>query len=206
MKLLAKIGCVAAVFVAVTAWSGGSRASLAFQMTFEQAAGYSQLVIVGRVVESPEFGTADNGAGVVRRHRVKVEQYLKGSGGDEIQVYTSGGKFVTQTDHGPEIYEGSSDAPQLPEDGSSVVLFLRPWRDGYTMASASHGIIPVSTAKDGTRTVLLYFQQPELMPPEALAGFRENYPDAKVAPKPIAGHIRVENLRSLFDRLTRPKP
>src|SRR5262245_12455031 len=65
-----------------------ARASLVFPESFEAAAGRSDLVILGRVDESPEFGVADNGSGVLRRHRVKVEQLLKGTSGDDVAVYT----------------------------------------------------------------------------------------------------------------------
>jgi len=173
-------------------------------MSFEQAAWYSEVVVLGMVVEIPEFAVEVAQSGVVRRNRVRVEQYLKGHGPDEIAVITLGGKFVRETADGRVVREASTDgAPQLPAVGTEVVLFLRPSSDGFVPSSWSHGVVPVQTASDRTRTVIFSFQDTRMMPKGCLDSVRESRPDETVLRKPVTCVVRPEELRQLFDRLAR---
>src|SRR5438876_8539200 len=69
-------------------------ASSVRQRSFEEVTVQASVVVLGRVVETPELGVYDKSTHhVYGRNRVQVEEYLKGQGPQEIQVLTFGGEF-----------------------------------------------------------------------------------------------------------------
>ena len=178
------------------------------RMSFEDALSGSDLVVLGKVVESPEIGVFDPEIGVRRQHTIWVKQYIKGEGPDEITVITAGGKFWKDTDEGRKLYEGSSDAaPQLPPEGTEVLLFLRSWGGGYLIYSATHGVVPVKTEPDGTRFVWLRFQSPEGMPPDTRGNYEAGLERGlKPGEKAYRGRIEVHELKAVAHRILSPQP
>ncbi len=99
----------------------------------------------GPRLEKPELARLDrHGRFAIRYNRVKVLEYLKGKGPKEITVITVGGPFEVETPAGTETqYMYGSGLPQLPQEGTDVLLCLRRDPEGYAIASSTHGVRPV---------------------------------------------------------------
>lgn len=119
-------------------------ASVVRPMSFEEATGYADVIVIGTVIAKPELAERDPVLGeVVRRNRVRAEEYLKGEGPAEIVVLSLGGKFVAEASTGPELqFMDYGGLPQLPPEGTDVLLFLRraTGPNAYVIVSATHGV------------------------------------------------------------------
>jgi hypothetical protein len=134
-------------------------ASRVIQMSFEEAARTAAVVVLGTLMESEEFGTvrkySTGTTMVVRKHRFHVDEYLKGDGPSEIVVETLGGKYKREIDgKQSERYESVGGQPQLPEEGTAVVLFLTPFgaEGTFMISSASAGWFRSRRAPTGRRS------------------------------------------------------
>ena len=170
MKDLTKLGpsllvalCVLTV-VATVAPAMGS--SVVQQFSFEEAVSGADLVVLGRVVETPDLAIRDSKRRINTHHTFEVEEYIKGNGPHELTVVTTGGKYWAETENGPVLRRVISTAPQLPAEGTEILLFLRNTDVGYAVYSASHSVVRVETDAEGRRTVRLLFNRLECMPPD----------------------------------------
>ncbi len=130
-------------------------ASVTRQLGLEGAAGASDTIVVGRVIENPDLATLQNGK-PFRRQRVLVERYVRGSGPAEIVVLAPGGRYTAWIpgigDREIEAIDGADG--RLPAVGTEVLLFLRRRGDAFVIASATHGILLVkSDRRSGRKSV-----------------------------------------------------
>lgn len=156
--------------------TGPLLASTTQQMSFEEVAVQADAVILATVLDSPSVGKFDaSGKHVVREHRVKVDRYLKGDGAATITVVTLGGQVEVDAAEGPPVQDVAYlGHPQLPEEGTEVLLFLKRYgseSDTYLIYSASHGVVRVQASPDGRRWVSLVFKDPRVMPSGSRADF-----------------------------------
>ena len=133
-------------------------------LSFEEAVNGAELVVLGRVAVTPDLATLKADRRVNTHHVFKVEEYIKGDGPDELMVVTIGGKYWAETEKGPVLREAISTSPQLPAEGTEILLFLRNTNEGYAIHSASHGVVRVEVDSEGRRTVRLHFNRLECMP------------------------------------------
>jgi hypothetical protein len=177
------------------------------QMSFEEVATGADGVILGTVLESPCTGKLDAlGKRVVREHRIRVERYLKGDGEGTITVVTLGGQIEVQTPDGPAVRDVTyTGHPQLPEEGSEVLLFLERYGSGpdtYLIYSASHGVVSVQAAPDGTRWVSLAFRDPDVMPSGPRADFdRAQRAGYSGKGEVFRGNVTTDDLGHLMERV-----
>lgn len=181
------------------------------EISFEETARTADIVVVGRTVESPEFGTYDSKWGiVVRRHRFHVEDYLKGEGPAEITIATVGGKY-RRSHEGTvqEAYEVAAGQPQLPPEGKDVLLFLTRHGDleAFMVCSASHGVVPVEQGPEkGERLVVLAFGEPAVMPETALTQYRRLQAAGGAAGELVSAEVPLRDVRQLVERAVAPRP
>jgi hypothetical protein len=136
-------------------------------MSVEEATAAADVVVIGKVVDVPEFAVVESdGRSVLRHNSVSVSRYLKGAGESTITVLTVGGMYrITTRDGAVEVHGADAPGqPQLLPVGAEVVLFLRNWGGGYMICSASHGVLEVQTGENGERFVALRFKPPKLDP------------------------------------------
>ena len=182
---------------------------IARQMSFEEVFQGAEVVVLASVVEIPELAVSRPGVGAFRANKLRVERYLKGHGPNEITVMTRGGKFVQDTATGPRVLiEHTSDSdPQLPPEGTEVLLFLRNSTVGYVIYSATHGVVLVEKAPHGSQTVLLRFSRPDIMPESARREY-DNYVAGgrKGQEKTFAAQVPLEALDALVQRVQEKRP
>lgn len=179
-------------------------------MSFEEATQLASVIAVGRVLESPEYGTSrgypDGTSVVVRQHRFRVEEYLKGEGPMEITIETLGGKFIREVNgKQEELYQVSGGQPQLPEDGTEILVFLTPFGgpETFMICSASHGVVPVESV-GGEKIVRVALSDSEVMPPAVLESHRRVCPEGS---RDLHGTIvPMNDLRLLIEKVLAPRP
>ena len=197
------LGIVATILVGFAASTTVFASVIVITMSFEEVLGGSDLVVLGKIIESPEIGVADPELGVRRQHTILVEQYVKGEGTNEITVITAGGKYWKEG----RLYEGiPSGFRQLPPEGTEVLLFLRGWSRGYLIYSFTHGVIQVEYEPDRTRFVWLNFRRPEAMPPDTLANYEAALERGlKPGAKSYLGRVEVHDLKAVADLILNPR-
>jgi hypothetical protein len=196
---------LAAAIVATPTW-----ASRVVQMGFEEAARSAGVIVIGRVTASDDAGTLHTRPGgstyVVRKHRIRVSEYLKGHGPSEIVVETLGGKFVQEVNGKPtELYSLAGGQPQLPEGQDQLLLFLSPHggNDTFMISSASHGVVAVQHDSKGCEIVQLVFGNPDVMPPAARQAF--DRAESKSADELFPASVELKDLPALVQRAVAPK-
>lgn len=135
-------------------------------MSFEETTSGADIVVLGTIVEKPLTVQSAQAGAHVTPNLVKVDEYLKGDGPERITVFTPGGTYLIKTDLGEEkVSSVVSGAPQLPAEGSQVLLFLKEWGDraSFLVYSATQGVLAVESSPDGP-CVNLLMRRPELMP------------------------------------------
>jgi hypothetical protein len=148
---------------------------------------------------------------VVRSNAVEVEKYLKGSGTTSIRVLTLGGEFEADRGRGKELFNTDyGGAPQLPEEGSRVLLFLRAWGNGaFVVSSDTHGMQAIDSAS-GRDLVTLQLRSPELMSTAAKRSYNEQRSTIANTEIVVPDQVAVESLPSLVERAiaaaAKPKP
>jgi hypothetical protein len=187
---------------------GAAYASRGIQMSFEEAAGGADVVVVGTVVELPEFASEESGI-VVRKNRFQVERYLKGDGATKIEVQTIGGPFIGIRDGRPEqLVQIAGGQPQLPAVGTRAVLFLKRYGgdNKYMICSASHGVVPVFRRPGMIEDVVsLSFRNPELMPDGAAADYARAKASGPLGPDELFhDDVPLSALQRLVERVTAP--
>jgi len=195
-------------FGVVLAIAGGpAYGSRVVQMSFEEAAGDADVVVVGTVVEVPEFASEESGI-VVRRNRFHVEKYLRGDGAAEIEVQTIGGPFMGIRDGRPEqLVQIAGGQPQLPAVGTRAVLFLKKYGGGaYMICSASHGVVPVVQRAGTTEDVVgLSFRNPDVMPEGAAADYARARTSGPIGPDELFhDEVPLTALDGLIERVGAP--
>jgi hypothetical protein len=181
------------------------------EISFEETSRTAEIVVVGRVVETPEFGTYDPKWGVVvRRHRFHVDEYLKGEGPAEIMIATLGGKYKRSHEGTlQDAYEVSAGQPQLPEGREDVLLFLTRHGDleAFMICSASHGVVPVKYAQEkGENRVVLAFGEPAVMPEAALAQYRRLQETGSATGELVSVEVPLRDVKHLIERAAAPRP
>ncbi len=140
------------------------------KVSVEDIVNRCDVIALGRVTATDPEGT-EIGAmkQLFTRHTFEVEVYYKGSGPEEIDLYTHGG-FETDQD-GRKTYTTVSSAPGV-RVGEELVLFLKAIPEGYWIAAADGAKYEVqSDPKTDERTVKLRFRKRKYMRNEALKGF-----------------------------------
>lgn len=198
-------------FVITTMWVALSFGSAVRQMSFEEATQRADIVVVGRVLEKPRLAVLDSKSGEVLRHNsVQVEQYLKGAGPERISVLTPGGRYLADTPQGKEEqFVNYGGAPDLPDAGTSVLLFLQPFgADGdFVVSSVSHGIRELQPASNGgERTVRLAFSQPEVMTPSARSAHDEWAKHGGNSQELFSDTVPISQLQDLVQRASKKAP
>jgi hypothetical protein len=195
------------VVTAVIGVAGVVDSTTVFPLAFEEAVTGADAVVLGTVTAVPELGILDPGIGdVVRRNAVRVDRYLKGQGAKQVTVITLGGQFIAQTESGPKRMSATAEGmPQLPPEGTDVLLFLRKGSeaDTYLVYSASHGVVRVEEkGSPKERVVSLRFGRPEVMPEELRHTYEaEKAKGINVEAKPLSGDVPVSALESLVERI-----
>lgn len=200
----------ALVFWVLVAAVSAVQGSMIQEISFEETARIADIIVVGRSVESPEYGTYEPRSGVVvRRHRFQVHEYLKGTGPSEIEVATLGGKFQLEREGRLEdAVEVAGGQPQLPEEPVDMVLFLTGHGrvNAFMICSASYGVVRVKrNTETGESEVLLVFGEPEVMPEEALAQYRLLEQEEPTEGRFVRARVAVRDLKRFVARALAPR-
>lgn len=204
------LACVGVILLPASFYT--STGSQVVEMSFEQAAQAADIVVLSTVIENPELGAVEPSSGVVvHSSRVRVDQYLKGSGANEIEIQTIGGSFIsTKNGHPERMTQIAGGQPQLPEAGSRVLLFLTRYggSGAYMICSASHGIRPILRPPGATEdTVNLAFERPDLMTSRAAADFNRAKAAGPISPGEFFhGDVPIAELHDLVARAVAPVP
>ncbi len=155
--------------------------------TVEDVVSRSDLVVLGRVTATDPNGTeVGPSKQLFTRHTLKVESYYKGSGGDEISVFTAGG-FETRTEGGKDrrLWTQVVGSEQV-KDGDEFVAFLKAVPGGFIFLEWDGAKYPVYLdGPDSERKVNLRLRKKKYMKGSALQGFK-NLERLEAGPDPAA--------------------
>ena len=140
------------------------------QVSVEDIVKRCEVIALGRVTATDPEGTE---VGPMKqlftRHTFKVEAYYKGSGPEEINLYTHGGFW---TDEKGEQHWVSVTNVAGVKQGEELLLFLKAIPEGYWIPASDGARYDVQTDPEtGERTVKLRFRKRKYMKNEALKGF-----------------------------------
>jgi hypothetical protein len=186
---------------------GASSATQTKQLSFEQVVREADLVVLATVSDKPLLAKMDASSGeVLRTSTVTVDQYLKGAGPPALKVLTLGGNFEKATPGGIQVqhllYGG---APQLPSEGTRILLVLRSWSgDTYMLDSFTHAITPVEVS-DGQSFVTILLETPELMTQATRVAYEKirsgSLPESRVLiPERVPTNGLAELVQALLQR------
>jgi hypothetical protein len=142
-----------------------------------------------------------NGARVV--WTLAVEEYIKGSGASEIDVYSNAG-ISYNADGEPSIYPGSTPACQYaPEDGARYLFILSSSADGVHETGACSGstiITPENEAQvaEYVQRIRDALASPEAFPDTGVGPPSRNGPFPTVAAASVAVALAAAVLLSSF--------
>jgi len=160
------------------------------QASVEDLVNRCDVIALGRVTATDPEGTEIGPmTQLFTRHTFKVEAYYKGSGPEEINLFTHGG-FETD-ENGRKTYTTVSSAPGV-RLGEELVLFLKAIPEGYWIAAAGDSArYEVQTdAATGERTVNLRLRKKKYMRNEALKGFERLAQAEEHASEAASGELR----------------
>jgi len=140
------------------------------QASVEDIVNRCDVIALGRVMATDPKGTE---VGPMKqlftRHTFKVEAYYKGSGPEEINLFTHGGFW---TDEKGEEHWVSVTGVAGVTNGEELLLFLKAIPEGYWIPAADGARYEVVTdPNSGDRAVALRFRKKKYMRNEALKGF-----------------------------------
>lgn len=144
------------------------------EVSVEHVVRGADVIALGRVTETDPEGTE---VGPMKqlftRSTFKVEAYYKGSGPEEINVFSPGG-FWTDEKGVKHWTSSSSSSGTGVRTGEEVLLFLRAVvgeKDGYWIFAHGAKYEVKTDPETGERTVTLRFRKKKYMRNEALKGF-----------------------------------
>jgi hypothetical protein len=142
--------------------------------SFEDAVRSSDIIIVGRVLESPGAAALRGNLGM--RHLIEVEQYVKGRGPSELSLLTFNGCFEAQVKGNTEIQcvEGFPE-PTVPDVGTAAVFFISRQR----FAPYGPGILRVEEdPESGGQYVQVSIRWHELLDEAGMRAYEESASDS----------------------------
>lgn len=185
------------VLFACVAAAGALQAFASYQrVSVEDIVNRCDVIALGRVTatdpEGTEIGPMKQ---LFTRHTFKVEAYYKGSGPEEINLFTHGG-FETDP-NGRKTFTTVSSAPGVLL-GEELVLFLKAIPEGFWMAAAGDGArYEVETDPEtDERSVRLRLRKKKYMRNEALKGFERLAQAEEHASAAASGELRFGKFQS----------
>lgn len=155
--------------------------------TIEDVVGRSDVIVLGRVTATDPNGVELGGwKQLFTRHTLKVEAYYKGSGPEEVSLFTAGG-YETRTESGKErkLWTQVVGSEQV-KVGDEFVGFLRSVDGGQVFLEWDGAKYPVYLdGPDSERKVNLRLRKQRYMKGTALQGFK-NLARNEAGPDPSA--------------------
>ena len=134
--------------------------------TFEDTVAWADIIVIGRVLESPRIGDLDGRFGL--KHQIQVDQYVKGHGSPVLLLETANGCFEVQEDGKPDVLciMGVPE-PSVPEAGTVGVVFL----SGGHFAPYGPGFLPIS--HEPAEDIQVMVRWHELLDEDGLRAYEE---------------------------------
>jgi hypothetical protein len=118
-RLAAQLACLTMATISPVWCSTMSRVDY----SFEDAVRSADIIVVGRVLESPGAAALRGNLGM--KHLIGVEQYIKGRGPSELSLLTFNGCFEAQVKGNTEIQcVTGMPEPTVPDVGTVAVFFI----------------------------------------------------------------------------------
>ncbi len=161
------------------------------EVSVEHVTRGADVIALGRVTETDPEGTEIGPMKqLFTRSTFKVEAYYKGSGPEEINVYSHGG--VETDPNGRKTFTTVSGGTGV-RAGEEVLLFLRAVvgeQDGYWLFAHGAKYQVKTDPETGQRTVALRFRKKKYMRNEALKGFERLAAIEQHAAEAASGELR----------------
>ena len=174
--------------------------------SFESLARSAPVIVIGIVEDSPEYGAEksfpDGTTLVVREHRIRVREYLRGHGDQLIMIQTLGGKFKREGS-AQELFLEAGGQPQLPEVGSELLLFL-PSSGENTFMLSRVDVVRVERQVSGDRIVTIGLTERSFVPADVLGRFDRAVSEGHAAPFSVT--IPISTVRQLVQKASATEP
>lgn len=143
----------------------------------EAALRCSDLIVLGKVFETLPEGVAPTGSGVIHTvHILKVEEYILGSGPQEIRLLTPGGVWTDSEGRKHLLSIGTVGCSEWrgARVGDEIVAFLKKDSAGYLFVNSRGSRMEIEKdPESGTRQVVILFHKKEYLKGSALQQYEE---------------------------------